>query len=341
MDWNQGYAASWRLYSVNQSTWGDADEVSYLVSASITRDCDSSLIEDATISVDQDVCDGYLRLVLEASNETGPARSVIGTFLVTSPKKSIKGEQITTELECYSVLKPASDKLLTRGWYFPKGGDPIAGACELLEDVLKCPVDPVESDIATSEAIVAEDGETILSMVEYLLEDTDYVIDISEYGRVTIKKKPTISQINFDTWSNDVIMPEITDESDIFDIPNVLRVSDGNGNYETIRNTDDESSTSINAIGWEKWADEQISLNDEETLLSKGAERLEELSKIVRKISYTREYNPSVRLNDLVTYYLARQNIIGVFRITSQSISIGNGATVDEIAELESYTWKA
>ena len=36
-------------------------------------------------------------------------------------------------------------------------------------------------------------------------------------------------------------MPELTDESDIFDIPNVLRVTDSNGKYETIYNTDDDS----------------------------------------------------------------------------------------------------
>lgn len=340
MDWNQGYTSTWKLYSVNQSTWADQNEIPYLESASVTKDSESSLIEDATISVDGEAVSGYVRLVLEASSATGSSRAVVCTVLATSPKRTISGDRITTEMECYSVLKPASDKLLERGWYFPEGGDPIAGACELLKDSLKCPVEMTESDIVTDEPKVAEDGETPMSMAIYLLDDTDYVIDVSGSGKVSIIKKPTSSTAYFNTTSNDVLFPDLTDETDIFDIPNVLRVTDGSGNYETLRNEDEDSETSIDNIGWEKWSNEQVSLDYGESLLSKGAERLEELSKTVRKISYTREYDPSIKLNDLVSFLLPQQGIIGVFRIISQSISIGNGAQVSEIAELESYTWR-
>ena len=61
MDWNQGYTATFRLYSVNQSTWGDGDEIENLVSASVTKDNESSLIEDASISIDGEPIKGYVR----------------------------------------------------------------------------------------------------------------------------------------------------------------------------------------------------------------------------------------------------------------------------------------
>lgn len=341
MDWNQGYASTWRLYSVDRSTWGDGDEIEGLVSASVTKDSESSLVEDASISIDGEPINGYVRLVLEAKNTEGAARADIGTFLVTSPKRSINGQLVSIDLECYSVLKPAEDKLLPPGWYFPEGGDPIAGASELLGGVLQCPVIPSESDIKTDEIKVAESNETILSMVNYLLTDTDYFIDIDGKGRVTIKKKPEEITVSFDTKENDVLMPEITDESDIFDIPNILRVSDSNGKYQTIINDDENSSTSVANLGWEKWSAEQLSLDADESLLSKGSERLEELSKSTRKISYTREFDPSIKVNDLALYLLPRQGIVGSFRIVSQSISIGAGATVSEIAEFETDNWRA
>lgn len=66
MDWGQGYTSTFRLYSVNQATWGDEDEIEGLVSASITKDNDSALIEDASITIDGDPISGYVRLVLEA-----------------------------------------------------------------------------------------------------------------------------------------------------------------------------------------------------------------------------------------------------------------------------------
>lgn len=341
MDWNQGYTSAWRLYSVNRSTWGDGEEIESLISASVTKDSESNLIEDASITIDGEPINGYVRLVLEARNTEEATRVDIGTFLVTSPKRSINGQHVSIDLECYSVLKPAADKLLPPGWYFPEGGDPIAGASKLLFDVLQCPVIPAESDIKTDEIKVAESNESVLSMANYLLTDTNWFIDIDGRGRVTIKKKPEEITVSFDTKDNDVLMPEITDESDIFDVPNVLRVTDSSGRSETIRNEDENSPTSIENIGWEKWSAEQLTLDVNETLLSKGAERMEELSKTTRKISYTREFDPNIHIYDLALYLLPRQGIIGSFRIISQSISAGAGAQVKEIAEFETKNWRA
>ena len=340
MDWNQGYTATFRLYSVNQSTWGDGDEIENLVSASVTKDNESSLIEDASISIDGEPIKGYVRLVLEAKNTSGMAKVNLGTFLVTSPKRSINGVLTTIDLECYSVLKPADDKLLPPGWYFPEGGDPIAGASELLSNCLKCPVEPAESDIRTDQVKVAESNETALSMAKYLLEDTNWFIYIDGRGCVSIKKKPDNIVKMFDACENHVLMPNITDESDIFDIPNILRVTDSSGNYETIYNNDEQSDTSIEKLGWEKWSSEQLSLDYGETLLGKGGERMEELSKTTRKINYSREFDPDVKLNDVALYMLPKQRIVGTFRIISQSLSIENGIKVSEIAEFETENWR-
>ena len=122
---------------------------------------------------------------------------------------------------------------------------------------------------------------------------------------------------------------------------NVLRVSDSNGNYEMIYNDDENSNTSIQKLGWEKWASEQLTLDYGESLLEKGSERMEELSKTVRKISYSREFDPNIKVNDVALYLLPQQGIVGKFRVISQSYTIGNGVKVSEIAEFESYNWRA
>ena len=158
---------------------------------------------------------------------------------------------------------------------------------------------------------------------------------------MTIKEKTDDIVATFDTFENDVLMPELTDESDIFDIPNVLRVTDSNGKYETIYNTDEQSATSVEALGWEKWSTEQLSLDFGETLLGKGAERMEELSKSTRKISYSREFDPDVKVNDVALFLLPQQGIVGSFRIISQSLDIGKGVKVSEIAEFETDNWRA
>lgn len=341
MDWRRGYTSTIRLYSVDQSTWGDGVEIDGLVSASISKDVDSSLIEDADISIDGPPIKGYVRIVLEANNNSDMERADLGTFLVTTPKKSISGDRITSELECYSVLKPASDKLLPIGWYFPEGGDPIAGACDLLSESLICPIIPVESDINTENVKIAEDNETYLSMAQYLLKDTGWHISIDGRGIVTIKKEQNNIVKTFNTFGNDVIIPDIEDENDIYNIPNILRVTDSDGNYETIMNYDEDSEISINNLGWEKWSSEQISLGFGETLIQKGNEKMEELSKSTRKISYSREFDPDVNLNDVALYLLPHQGIVGSFRIISQSMTIGKGVLIKEIATFESKNWRS
>lgn len=340
MDWRKGYISTFRLYSVDQSTWGDGSEIYGLASASITKDSESSLIEDASISIDGSPIKGYVRVVLEAKNNSEMSRVDLGTFLVTTPRKSITANRITCEMECYSVLKPAADKELPIGWYFPEGGDPIAGACELLSEVLDCPVISTESGLRTDNVKIAENNETYLSMAQYLLNDTKWYISIDGKGQVTIKQETDNIVKMFDTLENDVIMPDITDESDIYNIPNVLRVSDGYGNYEIIRNTDEDSETSIDNLGWEKWSSEQLSLDYDETLIGKANEKMEELSKSTRKISYPREFDPDVNLNDLVLYLLPHQGIIGSFRVVSQSLTIGEGVQVKEISKFESKNWR-
>ena len=340
MDWKQGYTSTLRLYSVNQSTWGDGDEIDGLVSASITKDSESALVEDASISLDGEPIKGYVRLVLEAANNASTTRVDIATVLVTAPKRSINGTLFTYDLECYSVLKPASDKVLPSGWYFPEGGDPVFGAFDLLSKSLQCPIDPVESDIRTEYPIVAESNETALSMANYLLQGTNHFIDIDGRGRVQIKEKSSVIKATFDTFENDILMPDITDETDIFNIPNILRVSDSLGNRETIYNNDEYSDTSIENIGWEKWQDEQVTLSNGETLIGKGNAMMEALSKSVRKIGYTREFDPEIRVNDLALYMLPKQKIIGTFRIISQSLNIGSGIQVKEVATFETSNWK-
>lgn len=340
MDWNQGYTATFRLFKVNKETWDNGEEVPSLMSASISMDTSSDLVESASITIDDNPVNGYVRLIMEAKNSTGLDRVELGTVLVVSPKRSINVNLNSYDLECYSVLKPASDKLLPIGWFFPEGGDPIAGACELLQKSLQCPVTLSTSDKTTEDMIVAENNETYLSMAVYLLKDTDWFIYINGHGEVTVEQKKDTVVTTFDLVDNDILMPDMTDETDLYDVPNILRITDGQGNYETVRNEDENSTTSIDGIGWEKWKAESVTLESDETLLGKARERFEELSKSTRKISYKREYDPSIRINDNIKCMLPQQDIIGIFRITSQSLEIENGITVSETAEFETMNWR-
>lgn len=75
-------------------------------------------------------------------------------------------------------------------------------------------------------------------------------------------------------------------------------------------------------------------------MIGAGTEQLEKLSKSMRTINYTREYDPSVNINDVVTLNIPELDIFGRFRVKTQTISMDKGAKVDETVTFEQREWR-
>lgn len=329
MDWNKGFSASFHAAVVDPSTWKDM-EIFEIEDGSISRS-ESALMESADLKTlrYQTNREQWIRIWLDARQNGSSDHVALFTGLACAPGRDIKGNIISNTLECYSVLKPADDILLQRGWYAPEGAD----GTKLIKQLLSCTPAPVETDGSGSllkNTIIAEEGETNLTMAWKILEAIDWRFRIT--GNGTIHLVPQASEIyaSFDALEHDSIEPELTVSYDWYSVPNVFRaISD---DLTAIARDDSEDSpvSTINR-GREIWMEEtNCDLNANESITEYAARRLREEQRRALTVSYKRRYNPGILVGDMIDLHYPRQGIDGVFLVMSQSISLGFGVMTSE-----------
>ena len=328
IDYGNGISAKYYVARVNPQTWADAGEIS-ISSGSITKKAGSDLVESAEITVNEDIgTESWVRVYLIASQGGAMERVPLFTGLVSSPSRNINGFMETRKLDCYSVLKVAADILLPVGWFAPartNGGELI----RILLSDLPCPVELDEGSPNIISSFVAGNNDSKLSVAQDIAEAINWQIKVHGDGSVRICPKPLTISGTFDNIENDIIETSVTDNRDIFSVPNVLRVT-LNGSSATARDDDPDSVYSTVNRGREVWKNEDAKLAAGESLGEYAVRRLKEMQNPSRKLSYTRRFQPDVDVNDLVSIIYPKQSIGDVFRVQSQTIELSHGAKVKE-----------
>lgn len=329
MDWSKGYTAQYYITTVDPTTWRDI-EVNHITGGSIKRE-DSSLIESADVT-----CKNYprkveqwVRIWLDAKQNEVAEHIPLFTGLAVSPDREINGLSETNPVQCYSVLKPAEDVLLERGWYAPAGFTGSRLVKQLL-GVSPAPVIEEGFSPSLSTSIIAENGESHLSMAEKILKAINWRIRISGDGTVTICPKPEKTIARFDSIEMDIIEPQMTAKYDWYNCPNVFRATEED---LTGIARDDSPNSPLSTVsrGREIWAEEtNCDLSDNETVAEYAMRRLKEEQTREMSVSYSRRFMPDIVPADIVTLHLPAQQIDGDFIIKSQSIELGYGARVSE-----------
>ena len=225
---------------------------------------------------------------------------------------------------------PAKDDIiLSRGWYAPAG---MNGA-ELVRRLLSVSPAPIVIDDdapALTESIVAEDGETHLSMSDRILNAMGWILRINGNGTINIMPAPLEPAAGFDPLGNDVIETKIKVSSDWYSCPNVY-VAVADNMTGVARDESIDSPLSIQNRGREVWKQETgCKLAANESIAAYAARKLAESQKVQQTASYDRRYIPDVYPGDLVTMNYPQQNLVGVYQVTSQSITLGYGAKTSE-----------
>lgn len=331
MNWSKGFSAKYYYTVVDPTTWKDISRHE-LTGGSITRS-DSNLLQSARIDLTDLPAEGeaWVRVYLEATQEADGIREPLFTGIMSVPAVEWDGDRKSYSAECYSALKPAADVLLSRGWYAAAGVIGAEAAAGLLA-VGAAPVKCEENAPRLATSIVAEDGETNLTMAWKIVEAIGWRIRISGDGTIRILPAASEAAATFDSIGNDIVELSVTDTRDWFSCPNVFRAE--SGDMTAIARDDDEgSSLSTVRRGREIWAEERnCKLNDGESLAGYAARRLKALQSPARTISYSRRFLPDISVGDLVNLNYPKQNISAVFRISSQTIDLGYGARTSEEA---------
>lgn len=329
MDWSKGFSALYYATIVDPVTWSDLRRIE-ITGGTISR-TESGLMQSADIDCIKftEGNDKWLRIWLEANQAGEHERLALFAGLTSNPKREIDGNLEENSVQCYSVLKPAQDVYLPRGWFAGEGaiGSEVV---ESLLSVCKAPVTVAGQSPRLSRHIIAEDGETRLSMTHKVLDAVGWRIVISGNGNITICAKSDDVKIRFTPNLYDVIEPKITVENDWFDCPNVFRAVTDTASAEA-RDDEEDSKLSTLSRGREVWKEETgVTLSADETVESYASRRLKELQSVSEIISYNRRYHPDILPGDTIELNLPNQKISGRYQITSQKITLGYGARVSE-----------
>lgn len=332
MDWRKGFRASYYMTIVDPQTWGDLERIE-ITGGSVSK-TDSNLIESADVDcVRYDKGEQWIRLYLDAKQDgSNTAHTPLFTGLATSPSSNINGRLITNSLECYSVLKPADDVPLQRGYFVSANSDVTSLIKhELLADT-PAPVVIDGEAPKLQKTLLAENGESKLSMATKLLTAINWRFRITGNGIIHLCSKEQDAVASFDAIDTDVVEPTINVEYDWFKCPNVFMAVIDGITY-TARDDDPNSVLSTLSRGREIWVtEENPTLNTGETATQYVNRRLKEEQTVVMKVSYNRRYFPDITVGDKIKLNYPPQGVTGTFKITSHSFELNYGAMVSEDA---------
>lgn len=333
MEWNSGFSALYELKRVDPVSFMDAGSFDF--TAGTIDWTDTGLMESADLTMTENPGECWVRVYLKAKQESNGDRVALFTGLTSVPERKLDGTRESFNVECYSVLKPVADVLVSVGYYAPSGAD----AAQLVSSLLSIGPAPVVVDDegpCLTEPIVAEDDMSRLDVAWLILDAIGWRLRID--GNGTIHVCPAASEVSavFDVLENDIVELSITDSQDWFSVPNCIRVTSG-ANYAEYRDEDPDSMVSVIARranrggSGEIWmSDTASALGDNESLSEYSLRVLREAQTPARSVSYTRRYRPDVLATDLVALHLPGAGIDGTFRITSQSMELKYGGKISE-----------
>lgn len=332
MNWSKGFEATYYMTLVDRSTWKDTERIE-VIGGSVSRS-DSNLIESADIDcISYDRGEQWVRLWLDARQDGADASHVaLFTGLATSPAVSINGIIRHNSLECYSVLKPADDVPLAKGYFVGSGANvPLLIKQELLKDS-PAPVEIDGEAPPLAQTIIAESNESKLSLATKLLTAINWRFRISGDGVIHLIPKDNTVVASFDALDNDVVEPQINVDYDWYKCPNVFQAIIDGVSY-VVRDDDPNSVLSTVSRGREIWeTEDNPTLNSGETATQYVKRRLKEEQTTIMKVSYNRRFYPDVTVGDCVSMNYPAQGVVGTFRISSSSFNLAYGATVSEDA---------
>lgn len=334
MEWDKGFSAQYYCTIIDSATWRDLRRIE-LTGGNVTKSTEN-LMEAASLDLTElpEGIEAWIRVWLTAKQNDSGAHEAVFTGLMSSPSVKWNGMRKSYSAECYSVLKPAADILMQKGWFAPGGSNGAKLAAKLLS-VGAAPVTYADSSPVLYSSIIAENNETNLSMAWKIVKAIGWRIRITGYGNISVEPKSTEAPVTLDVLANDCVEVEVTDKRDLFACPNVFRAS-YNKMTAVARDDNEDSPLSTVNRGREIWKEETDSkLNAGESLAEYAYRRLAELQAPSRTLSYKRRYIPDVLPGDAIKIYYPAQDIHDVFRISSQKIELSYGArTAEEVTEI-------
>ena len=350
-DWLAPMQQSFEYYIVDPGAWTDVTRLTTVTSCSITRDIETDTLGSASIEMDGEFGEFYLRVYLIA-NQNGVSDKVpLGTFLVQSPSSSFDGTHTSISMDAYTPLIELKENQPPLGYFCRRESNIMATAADITADHLRAPVVPATSSGVLYDDFVSNTDDTWMSFLNDLVAMDKFYFNLDEMGRVLFAPKQDTAALQ-PVWSyNDdnssILYPEIDLDRDLYGIPNVIEVV-YSGEYDiyTSRVVNDDPNSPISTVSrgreiMQRITNPSFSGEPNQRMVDEYAEQaLRDASTLEYTVKYKHGYCP-VRIGDCVRLNYRRSGISDVkARVISQDISCEPGCPVNETAVFTKKLWR-
>ena len=348
VDWTKSYASDWRVMRVNEFTWADEETLKGVDSISISRDCtdDVPLLETASFELSQEVGAsfpfGFYRVEMVVRQNGSENLEILGTFLLGKTSRTTDKNRDVLSLSGQSVLWPASKMYMADGAFAVKGSDGAAYCVKLLRASLPFGVSiKAEGNFTLDDHIVFDHSSTYLDAVWSILDSAGWCIKLDGYGNITIQPKPDEISLYLDQAHACILFPEVNEDVDLTEIPNVYRIIDNDQTIEVVNDLSTSEVSTVNRLGIRiEEVEDSPDLINGESLEQYARRKLEESSTVVVQKQYEREYWPDVRPFDMVSGSIEGAGLVGDMRVLQQTLDCGKGIKISETAGKEEILWE-
>lgn len=349
-DWLSSMQQTFEYFIVDPSTWKDKERIDSVVSCTISRDLGAETLGSATIDITESVGECYIRVYLVTIQNGVRERHPLGTFLVQTPSSNFNGKIRNVSMDTYTPLLELKEDQPDLGYYVPKKENIMDFAHRLAREHARAPVAKTDCLETLFYDFIANTDDTWLTFIRDLAANAKYRLDLDEMGRILFAPEQDTASLQpvwtFNDDNSSILLPELTMDHDLYQIPNVVEVICSNGAdtyYAKVVNDDSNSPISIQNRGRvikHRDTNPSITGNPTDGKIQEYAEKLlREMSTLEYTISYTHGYCP-VRIGDCVRLNYTRAGLKNVkAKVTSQSIECKPGCPVTETAVFTNKLW--
>jgi hypothetical protein len=329
----------------------DDERLDGFTGGEIAFDLDDEELGSATLNADANmgIDDQYVRIYQVVEQQRSAERFCMGTFLVLCPTEDFDGTRAMVDANGYTPLHELADDVVPVGYAVQ--GDAAQGAASLMGRHLRAPVIRPATSVNLDGHFAAQDDESYLSYVKSMLATAKMRLKLDARGNVGVEPMRDAAAMRpVWTFADDevsVILPEISDESKLRDVPNVVRVV-----YSTEEtclvaeavNDDPDSPASTVTRGRRVTHVErnpELPENPQQIDLEYYAKRkLRELSTYENEITFSHAYIPEVTVGSAVRldYGVAGKRVTVL--VEAQGITLDEACTVECRGVYTTNVWR-
>ena len=343
-DWTRGMEQTYEFWLVNRDSWSDTEQLRSVVSATVVRDANEETLGHAMLEMSDMIGEEYVRIYLVADGK----RECLGTFLVQTPGSSFDGKAETVSVDCYTPLLELSSDMPPFGYYISAESNIADTIYNIVCAHAHAPMIYAPDAKVLYEPFVADPTETWLSFASALASRLNSEIALDALGRIYLSPlRDTPSMQPTYTFTDDnssILLPDISDDNDLYGIPNVCEVIYSTKNSVIIgRAVNDDPSSPISTVSrgrkvLYRETNPQIENPTQETVDAYALQSLRNRSVREHIITFSHGYC-GVKLGDCVRLRYRRAGLDAKARITSQSIECSTGCIVTATAIYTEAMW--